>query len=215
MTFITHCSDWEMIISGCGFRSLPLYFASCVLMLQSPCKKRMKCLLKRFLVLKKRRTDCKEWFTIGLCLCSSGKLGEDQTSSSIWPSPSWFNNVFKWNLWQSSPGLFMCTSQKRDSKFSGVQAKEVLLWRNIGTSGTFSESWCDLLSKNQRLWLKLGDSLLWLIGFTREGLMATETLTKLSGVCFFFFLQTSVAPTALWLSRIWLHPLRASLVCSI
>ena len=56
----------------------------------------------QLLLLKNRSNNDKEGFAISFCLCSSGKWGEDQTLSLIWPPPSWLNmSVFKWHLWHS------------------------------------------------------------------------------------------------------------------
>lgn len=54
--------------------------------------------------------------------------------------------------------------------------------RPIMTSEISSESWCDLLSEKQRLCLRLWDSLSYLIGVKREGLIDAEGLTKLGSV---------------------------------
>lgn len=86
--------------------------------------------------LKNRRTNDKEGFAISFCLCSSGKLGEDQTLSLIWPPPSWFNlSVFKWHFWHGiRQGYWFVILQKCDSNFLGYR-----LGRSF--SKTYNDIW--------------------------------------------------------------------------
>lgn len=66
-----HYSDWEMIISGCGFSSLPLFHkprANVMKPLQE--KKERNAFQNDFLFLRNRQADYKEWFTIGLCFAA-------------------------------------------------------------------------------------------------------------------------------------------------
>lgn len=111
------------------------------------------------------------------------------------------------SLTWSLSGLLICTWQKHDSNFSGIQTEEKFQsGRTIGTCRISSGSRWDLLSENQRLCLSLWDALSQLMGVRGDVLLGREGLTELVRSV---FLQLSVSAKAL----AYLAPSPYSLVC--
>lgn len=113
------------------------------------------------------------------------------------------------SLTWSLSGLLICTLQKHDSNFSGIQTEEKFQsGRTIGTCRISSGSRWDLLSEHQRLFLSLWDSLSQLMGVRGDVLLDREGVTELVRSV---FLQLSVSAQALGSS--YLAPSPYSLVC--
>lgn len=159
--------------------------------------------------MRSRKTDYKEWFTIGLCLTAMETWKRIKHPLRFGHHLPGFDSVFKWNLWRSLSGLWICTLQTSGFRTVWNTAVEGSGMKNYMGHLAFSLntgviSYLEIVGSDPNFEVPFQ-----FIG-AKTGRRIDRGTDRTHGVWIF----SERNARSLWLSLIWLYPLRDSFVFS-
>lgn len=159
--------------------------------------------------MRSRKPDYKEWFTIGLCLAAMETWKRIKHPLQFGHHLPGFDSVFKWNLWQSLSGLWICTLRTAGFRTVWNTAVEGSGMKNYMGHLAFSLntdviSYLEIIGSDPNF-----EAPFQFIGAKTGRQIDTEGLTELR-----VWICSERNAQSLWLSLIWLYPLRDSFVFS-